>query len=131
VVDTGNNRVEISRPMTFTSPIATIVQATPRSLTQGHQPVELHGMGGDSDTTPEIAAYEWTLDGSATPFATTPAATLSNLSVGTHTISFRVRDTEGEYSVPQTVSVTVSRAPQQAQTWTFLLYLAGDNSTAP
>jgi hypothetical protein len=95
------------------------------------QAVELLGRGGDSDETPAIAAYEWTLDGSASPFATSAGATLptTNLSPGRHTIAYRVRDTEGEFSDPQTISVDISPSgPQQTQTWTFLLYLDGDNA---
>jgi hypothetical protein len=130
VADGGNNRIQRFRLMSFSAPIATIVSASPRSIVQGQQ-VALRGMGGDSDATPAIAAYEWTLDGSATPFATTANATASNLSVGQHTIALRVRDTEGQYSAPQSVNIAVSSAPGQAETWTFLIYLAGDNSTAP
>jgi hypothetical protein len=130
VADSGNNRIQRFRRMSFSAPIATIVAASPRSIVQG-QTVALRGMGGDSDATSAIAAYEWTLDGSATPFATTANATASNLSVGQHTIALRVRDTEGEYSAAQSIGVTVSPTPGQAERWTFLLYLAGDNSTAP
>src|SRR5262249_15281447 len=91
-------------------------------------PVMLYGMGGDSDTTPDIAAYEWTLDGSTVPFDSNAQATLStsNLSPGQHTIAFRVRDTEGEYSDAQTVSIDVS-PPIAVDSWTLLLYLDGDN----
>lgn len=117
--------------MAYTRPIATIVAATPRSVVQG-QPVELLGMGGDSDTTPTIVAYQWSLDGNSSPFATAAQTTLSTstLSPGQHTIAFRVRDTEGEYSDSQTISIDVSAAAP-AQTWTFLLYLDGDNGLGP
>jgi DNA-binding beta-propeller fold protein YncE len=128
VADRVDNRIQIFRPMTYTRPIATIVAATPRSVVQG-QPVELLGMGGDSDTSPNIAAYEWTLDGSSVPFATgaQPTLSTSSISPGQHTIAFRVRDTEGEYSDPQTISIDISPPVPPSQTWTFLLYLDGDN----
>jgi hypothetical protein len=131
VADAENSRIQVFGPLSFTAPIATIVAASPRSLVQG-QPVELLGMGGDSDATPEIAAYEWRLNDDTTPFATSAAATLdtTSLSAGRHTISLRVRDTEGEASAPQRITIDVSPgdAPGQPKTWTFLLYLAGDNS---
>jgi hypothetical protein len=128
VANYGNDRIQIFRPLTYTVPIATIVAATPRSVIQG-QPVELLGMGSDSDETPEIATYEWTLDNNPTPFATTPAVSLptTGLALGRHIVTFRVRDTESQYSDPQTVSIDVSTA-QQPENWTFLLYLDGDNS---
>jgi sugar lactone lactonase YvrE len=127
VGDVYNNRIQTFRPMTYTRPIATIVQATPRSVSPG-QAVILHGRGGDSDATPAIAAYEWTLDGSVTPFATTANPTLATatLTPGAHTIRLRVRDTEGEWSDRQSVSISVSGP--QSTAWTFLLYLDGDNA---
>jgi hypothetical protein len=131
--DSGNNRVEIFRPMTYTRPIATIVATGARSLAQG-QPFEAIGTGSDGDTTPGLAGYEWTLDGSATPFATTASASLptSGVSPGQHTISFRVRDTEGEYSDPQSITINISTDLTKLETWTFLLYLDGDApNTAP
>lgn len=130
VADSGNSRIQILRPMTYSRPIATIVSATPRSVVQG-QAVELIGMGGDSDTTSALAGYEWTLDGATTPFATTSNASFPTTTIapGRHTISFRVRDTEGEWSDAQSTTVDVSaRSGTTHETWTFLLYLAGDNS---
>jgi tripartite motif-containing protein 71 len=133
VADGGNSRVQILRPMTYTRPIATIVATGPRSLSQG-QPFDMIGMGSDSDATSALAGYEWTLDGSATPFATSVTASLptSAVSAGQHTISFRVRDTEGEYSDPQSITINISSGLTQPETWTFLLYLDGDApNTAP
>ena len=125
VLERDLNRVTIVRHMTFTRPIATIVWAGPRSVTPG-QSVALVGMGSDSDATPEIAGYEWTIDGNTTPFATsaTPTLNTNGLAPGVHLVHLRVRDGEGEYSDPQTIQIMVSGSA----TWTFLLYLDGDNS---
>lgn len=128
VADSANSRVQILRPMTYTRPIATIVAVDQRSVVQG-QIVNVHGIGSDSDETPDIAAYEWLLDDNPTPVATSADATIPTvgLAPGRHTLAFRVRDTEGETSLPQTLSIDISPANAPgAQTWTFLLYLDGD-----
>jgi streptogramin lyase len=133
VVEWGHHRVQVFHPMTYTRPIATIVQATLRSIDRGW-PVELHGRGADSDTTSAIATFEWTLDESTTPFASSPNITLNTaaLSRGAHTITFRVRDAQGEYSDTRSISIIVSSFGSPPTTWTFLLYLDGDNAgTAP
>jgi len=131
VADAVNQRIQIFRPATAVRPIATIVAATPRSVVRG-EPVSLVGIGSDVDVTPQIANYTWTLDGGSTPFAATANTTLSTdiLQPGPHTITFRVQDTEGDYSDPQTIDIEVSpaAAPGQAKTWTFLLYLDADTS---
>ncbi len=130
VADAQNDRIQQFRPQPFSTPIATIVAAGPRSVVQG-QPVALQGMGSDSDETPAIAAYEWRLNDNPTPFATSATATLdtSSLAPGRHIIELRVRDTENDVSAPQQIRIDVSPAnsTEQPSTWTFLLYLAGDN----
>ena len=94
--------------------------------------VELRGIGSDSDETGAIASYEWFVDNSATPFATTAAASLptAGLSLGRHTIAFRVRDTEGQVSALQQIDIQVA-SKTSLESWTFLLYLAGDNGLTP
>jgi streptogramin lyase len=122
-------RVQVLKPMTATRPIASIVAATPRNLTPD-KPVELLGKGGDPDASDTIVAYEWTLNGSATPFETNATATIpaNTLAPGTHQVSLRVRDDEGEYSDPQTITLVVAQtATSLPSSWTFLLYMAGDN----
>jgi sugar lactone lactonase YvrE len=127
-------RVQVLKPMTATRPIASIVAATPRNLTPD-KPVELLGKGGDPDATDTIVAYEWSLNNSATPFATTANTTIApnTLAPGTHQVSLRVRDDEGEYSAPQTITLVVAQTGTPApKSWTFLLYMAGDNiATSP
>lgn len=129
VADSYNDRLQILDAMRSTEPFATIAVATPRSVVQGQQ-VELFGLGADSDETPDLAAYEWLLDSATTPFATDASASLSTaqLALGPHTITLRVRDTEGQISPPQSLTIDVLAASASpTQTWTFLLYLAGDN----
>jgi sugar lactone lactonase YvrE len=132
VADSNNKRIQRFRPMSYTRPIATIVAASSRNVAQG-QAVTLVGMGSDSDETSTIAGYGWFLDDEPTPIATTPRATLptAHLAPGYHTLSFRVRDTEGE-EASQTISLEIGHGTPSAETiWTFLLYLDGDNDTAP
>jgi DNA-binding beta-propeller fold protein YncE len=114
-------------PPTYTRPHANIVQATPASVIQGQQ-ISLVGRGNDSDGSSEVVAYEWFIDGAATPFATTANASLSTakLKPGEHTVTLRVRDGEGEYSEPESVSISV-RGQTIAKRWLFLLYLDGDS----
>lgn len=128
VADTYNNRIQVFRTTTFSRPIATVVAIDQRSVEQG-QPIHVVGMGSDSDSSPELVAYEWLLDDKTAPIATSARATLATTtwSPGRHTLSLRVRDTEGEYSALQSLTVDVSAAQMtQKQSWTFLLYLDGD-----
>jgi sugar lactone lactonase YvrE len=128
VSDANVNRLQVFRVMTYAAPTAAIISATPRDVVAGDT-IILRGSGSDSDETPGIAGYEWTLDGGV-PFATSANAQLSTagLSGGVHTIAFRVRDDEHVYSPPQIISISVSAAdPTKSPTaWTMLLYLDGD-----
>lgn len=128
----ANNRIQRFRLATFTRPIATIVAASPRQVTQDDG-VELLGRGGDSVLPDAIAAYEWSVDG--TPFATGAGATLATdgLAPGAHTVTLRVRDGRGVFSEPQSLVINVLAAGAP-ETWTMLLYLdadTGDDDIAP
>jgi PKD repeat protein len=89
------------------APTATISTITPNPATQDTS-VQFSGYGTDSDGT--IAAYKWTssIDGNlsdANSFST------STLNVGTHTISFKVQDDDGEWSAAVTETLTINEKP--------------------
>jgi PKD repeat protein len=88
-------------------PVATIDSVTPNPSNAG-QSVTFTGHGTDSDGT--ITGYEWTssrdgIIGTAASFSSTV------LTVGTHTITFRVKDDRDAWSVPAQASLTVMDAP--------------------
>ena len=84
-------------------PIASIDSITPNPAEQG-QDVIFTGHGTDPDGT--AVAYEWTssIDGS---IGSAESFTISTLSAGTHTISFRVRDNQNLWSTPVTASLVI------------------------
>ncbi|MDH7517261.1 MAG: PKD domain-containing protein [Candidatus Thermoplasmatota archaeon] len=90
-------------------PVAFIDSISPTPATEG-QTVSFNGHGTDSDGT--IIEFEWTssIDGQ---ISNLEDFTYSGLSVGTHTISFRVKDNNGEWSTPVTKTLTVNAASQQ------------------
>lgn len=112
-------RIRVYRPMTYTRPIATLVWMSGTFLDSG-QSLTLVGSGADSDETPTITYFEWRLNDNQV-LGTTPTLTVNNLPAGTHRISFRVRDSEGEWSPP-----IYQYIASHVKTWTMLLYLAGD-----
>lgn len=122
-VSDDTNRIQIFRPMTYTRPIATIVSVSDTVIEPGETLV-LRGMGQDSDETPGIAAYQWVSDKDGV-IGTSATLTVSNLSPGTHAITLRVQDTEGEWSAP-IAAESVYIAPPPEAAWTMLLYLSGD-----
>jgi DNA-binding beta-propeller fold protein YncE len=125
IADTRNARIQILSAQGYTRPIATIVSAGPRSLVQGGT-IELLGRGASSKGATTVVGYEWFLDTATTPFASSAVASLNttNLAPGPHTVSFRVRDSDGELSELQAINISV--APPLLPKWTFLLYLDGD-----
>ena len=131
VADSVNNRVQIFHPLLASPPVATINSVETQTIVKG-QSVTLVGVG-TAEHPRTISAYEWRLDGSPTPFATSASASLStaNLSLGRHTVTFRVRDSAGVFSASQSLGIdVVSPTPATRASWTFLLYLAGDNDGA-
>jgi len=109
-------------------PVATFTAIQPRRVERGPAVIHFYGTGSDSDEGSDgITAYEWTssLDGllSAQRNFT---LTASSLTTGTHTITLRVQDNEGEWS-PAVARTLVVRPASQAD-WLFMLYLCGDNN---
>lgn len=88
------------------APTAYIDSIVPPEPTHG-EGVTFTGHGTDSDGT--VVAYRWTssIDGE---IGTSASFTTSSLSVGSHTISFRVQDNNGAWSENVTANVTVAEA---------------------
>jgi hypothetical protein len=88
------------------APTAYIDSIVPPEPTQGAG-VTFTGHGTDSDGT--VVAYRWTssIDGE---IGTSASFTTSSLSVGSHTISFRVQDNNDAWSENVTANVTVAEA---------------------
>ncbi len=95
-------------------PIATIVSINPTSITYGAS-VSFVGLGDDPDSGDYITAYSWTSsrDGS---LSSSDSFSTSSLSVGTHTIYFKVRDNHNEWSTEKTSQVAVSSGQSQKPT---------------
>lgn len=108
VADHNANRIAVYRPASSLDPIATIVQATPRTLVPG-QGLSLRGAGA-SPLGAAITGYQWALDGQ--PLASGPnpqisAAQLAGLSHGRHSLSLRVSDADGRTSEPQSIPLVL------------------------
>jgi len=88
------------------SPTAYIDSIVPGEAAQG-EAVAFTGHGTDSDGT--VVGYRWTssIDGE---MGTSASFTTSALSVGSHTISFRVQDNNGAWSENVTATVIVTEA---------------------
>jgi len=86
------------------APAAVIDNITPSPATQGSA-VSFTGTGTDTDGT--IAAYEWSSSINGI-FSTSQDPSYSGLSVGTHTISFRVKDNDDAWSTYATRSLVVN-----------------------
>jgi len=86
-------------------PTATIVTIDPGSSTEGES-IYFHGYGVDSDGM--IAGYSWrsSRDGS---LGSSSSFTLDTLSVGSHTIYFKVRDNDGDWSSEVSRQILVER----------------------
>lgn len=84
-------------------PVASIDSVSPSPATEG-ETVSFVGSGTDSDGT--ITAREWrsSIDG---PLSTLASFSTSSLSVGTHTIFFRVRDDDDVWSAEVEEALTV------------------------
>lgn len=127
VVDDVNNTIDVFRSMTVAPPVATIswLSHTTLNVTDTFQAV---GMGQESvkgkDHT--IVAYHWTLDG-ATVIGTESTLTklASSFTPGSHSLSFEVQDSAGEWSASVSKSFYVGKLVGTTP-WTMLLYLDGD-----
>ncbi|UYZ39621.1 MAG: right-handed parallel beta-helix repeat-containing protein [Candidatus Methanospirare jalkutatii] len=93
-------------------PTATIDSITPDPAIQGKDIVHFRGHGNDSDGS--VVAYEWTSDKdgvlSNEEDFDMPA---SDLSVGTHIISFKVKDNDGVWSTADTEDLTIKPAEER------------------
>ncbi len=91
-------------------PTASIDDIDPEPADEGED-VDFEGSGEDARGT--IDGYEWRsdIDGA---LSTEASFTTDQLSVGTHTISFTVKDDEGEWSEPVTVSVEIENVEPTA-----------------
>jgi hypothetical protein len=93
----------------FTEPRAQIVSITPNPAQPPQDTISFQGSGVVNGAS--ITAYEWSssINGviASTATFTKPAR---ELTVGSHTISFRVRDSQGNWSSPVTVNLTVNNA---------------------
>jgi PKD repeat protein len=107
---TDTTIVEIFAPMNY-PPTAIIDSIMPNSAKQGTDAVSFIGHGNDSDGS--VVAYNWSssIDGllNTSSSFTKPA---SELSVGTHTISFTVQDDDGAWSSADTGILTIEAANQ-------------------
>lgn len=124
-------RVQLFAAPAYTKPIATIVSID-KPVAQAGDTITLRGLGAPSLLNAAAVSYEWTLDGAATPFATTADAQLSTngLTPGNHTVTLWVRS-GAEVSEPRSTTMMVlgvNAAEDQPKTWTLMLYLAGDNA---
>ena len=99
-------------------PIAQIDQVSPNPAQPPYDTIDFYGTGSDStDPYPtEIVEWQWSSDIDGVLGTSEDISLSSNdLTVGVHTISFRVKDERGEWSVPATSSLTVSNALPTAQ----------------
>ncbi|MBU1940622.1 MAG: right-handed parallel beta-helix repeat-containing protein, partial [Candidatus Thermoplasmatota archaeon] len=84
-------------------PNANILYVKPTEITLG-EPLYFNGEGIDTDGT--ITAYKWSsnIDGT---LGTKKSFSITNLSAGTHTITFQVQDNKGVWSSSKTTKITV------------------------
>ncbi|HLB70001.1 MAG TPA: S-layer protein domain-containing protein [Candidatus Methanoperedens sp.] len=86
-------------------PAAFIDSILPDTVVLNGTWVDLSGHGTDHDAGDSITAYEWSLNSSILSEEAT--VTLKDLSIGTHTIQFRVRDNHGKWSEPAISEIVV------------------------
>ena len=94
-------------------PVATIDSIDP-SATEAGTTVFFNGSGSDSDGS--VVAYEWTssIDGG---LSDEEDFSMNNLGAGSHTISFRVQDNEGEWSEWDTAVLLVGATLLDSDEW--------------
>jgi parallel beta-helix repeat protein len=93
-------------------PIAYIIYITPNPAIKG-ETISFSGSGSDSDTGGFITSYNWRSN-IIGQLSTQSSFTNSNLSIGVHTIFFKVMDNEGAWSTEKTGTVTINAAVNQA-----------------
>ena len=93
-------------------PVAAFMSITPNPALL-NEPVSFYGEGTDTDG--YIIGYQWrsNLDGA---LSTEQTFSTSMLSLGTHTIYFKVKDDEGAWSSDKTTALTINAATNQAPT---------------
>jgi PKD repeat protein len=101
--DTTDNCTETSG---CRSPVATILSIDPTS-SEIAETISFKGSGNDPDSG-AISAYQWrsSIDGE---LSTQASFSTSNLSVGTHTIYFKVQDNEGVWSTSVERDITINQ----------------------
>jgi len=97
-------RLRVKTPPPNQPPIAYIDSISPSSTKQGKE-VSFSGHGTDPDGS--VAGYSWrsSIDGQ---LSTSSSFTTSNLSEGTHTIYFKVRDNKGLWSSEVSRTLTIN-----------------------
>ncbi|WP_167880841.1 PKD domain-containing protein [Methanococcoides sp. AM1] len=92
------------------SPVATLISITPNPAAEGEE-VTFNGTGVDDDGA--VVGYNWTssIDG---PLSTSANFSTSDLSIGTHTIYFKVQNDIGHwsYEVQDTLEIIDDIAPE-------------------
>jgi len=91
-------------PTSNQKPIATIISVNPTNIIQG-EPIHFYGIGEDSDG--NIQGYNWR-SSRDDHLSSEKGFSTNSLSIGTHTIYFKVRDDKGEWSTEKTIQVIVS-----------------------
>jgi len=96
------------------APTATITSITPNPAEQGVDNVEFKGTGTDSDGT--IIAYEWSSskDGVLSSHSSFNKSA-NDLSIGQHTIYFRVKDDDGKWSSQVSMVLTIKEESTQPE----------------
>ena len=108
--DTISDTAFLDLAITNDPPLAEIVSISP-SPAMDDEDVELIGSGQDSDGT--IEGYRWTSSIDGTFYQGTSASvSKSDLSIGTHTLSFSVRDDEGAWSDEVTTTLIIHDRPE-------------------
>ena len=109
-------------------PIATINNPGGLITKDQGDSIYFSGVGDDPDPGDTIEAYRWTsdIDGQ---LSTQQSFTTSSLSVGTHTISFKVMDNHYDWSSAKTVVVKIQEVGQENQIP--IAYILKPNSANP
>jgi parallel beta-helix repeat protein len=90
-------------------PTAEIISITPSTATEGES-IYFHGIGQDSDGV--VTEYSWSSN--IDEFLSSSSTfTKSDLSVGTHTIYFKVKDNNGEWSEENSKDITINPSPNK------------------